>query len=213
MELNLILDPLKEMAYPAEFSMDKLKSLPSYAARLRYVDSLLVPISNAGSSRKVYKIDDEKVLKVAKNPKGLDQNRIETDWSLQNYSIIARVFDSDQEDKFLEMEFAPKITASTFKKILGFSLNDLRAVLDYENRRHKGLRIPPEFKISIHDELLENEWVQDLIDVAVNYGFVIPGDFCKANSYGLVDRDGVPNIVLIDFGFTEDVYEQHYKRK
>lgn len=36
------------------------------------------------------------------------------------------------------------------------------------------------------------------------------GDYCKLNSYGLVQRSGKPHIVLIDFGLTSDVYDGYY---
>ena len=44
--------------------MKVFKSLPSFAARVRYCNEKLQRISS-GSARIVYKIDDEKVLKLA----------------------------------------------------------------------------------------------------------------------------------------------------
>jgi hypothetical protein len=35
------------------------------------------------------------------------------------------------------------------------------------------------------------------------------GDFGRLNSYGLVNRNGV-DIVIIDFGLTNDIYDTYY---
>ena len=54
---------LHQMAYPAAFSFDTLKGIRSYAGRVRYVASIL-PLIAGGSARLVYRVDDDKVLKV-----------------------------------------------------------------------------------------------------------------------------------------------------
>ena len=61
-------EDIDEMAYPASFNMEEFKNCNSFAARVRYCQARLPRISS-GSSRIVYKIDDEKVLKLAKNAK------------------------------------------------------------------------------------------------------------------------------------------------
>lgn len=74
---------LQDMAYPIDFNFNNLLALPSYTKRVNYVEEKLQRISS-GSSRIVYKIDEEKVLKVAKNKKGLSQNIVESDWGIQS---------------------------------------------------------------------------------------------------------------------------------
>jgi hypothetical protein len=61
--------------------------------------------------------------------KGQAQNAAEGDWSIQNYNIVAKTFDREDEDWFLEMELAQKVTKSIFKKILGFSIENPRSTL------------------------------------------------------------------------------------
>jgi len=203
---------IKEMAYPVEFSFEKLLSLPSYAKRLAYVDSHLQKIGS-GSARTVYKVDDEKVLKVAKNKKGLAQNRVESDYSLQNYGAIARVFDTSEKDIFLEMEYAKRLKPTEFKKIVGYSLEELYDFLRYYNRYlHGGKYVYDPSKPDNADDMIENEFINDIIDIAGNYDMVIPGDFAKISTYGKVMRNGEESVVIVDFGFTRDVYETEYKR-
>jgi len=96
--------------YPSSFDMEEFKKLTSFAARIRYCEEHLQRISS-GSSRIVYKIDDEKVLKLAKNKKGLAQNEIEVMYG-QSYdleSTVAHVFEHDENYLWVEMELARKV--------------------------------------------------------------------------------------------------------
>ena len=64
---------IDEMAYPVSFNMAEFKTLTTFSERIRYCQTRLQRISS-GSARIVYKIDNEKVLKLAKNRKGIAQN-------------------------------------------------------------------------------------------------------------------------------------------
>ena len=155
------------MAYPAEFSMEKLKSIRSYSGRVKYVQSILPRISS-GSSRVVFKVDDEKVLKVAKNDKGIAQNSSEDDWGKQNTGIVAKVFDTDDDGIFLEMELAQKVNMATFKKLAGISLQELELALQSEADRQggnkPGARKTPEGK-ALADRLWdESEFFSNLME-------------------------------------------------
>ena len=67
---------IDEMAYPVSFNMAEFKMLTTFVERIRYCQTRLQRISS-GSARIVYKIDNEKVLKLAKNRKGIAQNEAE----------------------------------------------------------------------------------------------------------------------------------------
>lgn len=64
------------------------------------------------------------VLKIAKNKKGLAQNRIEADRGIQQYGIVARVFDFDDDNSFpfwVEMELAIPLSKNKkrFEQLVG----------------------------------------------------------------------------------------------
>lgn len=201
---------IKEMAYPSSFSFEELLKLTSYKKRIAYIQNRLQRISS-GSSRIVYKVDEEKVLKVARNRKGLGQNIAESDWGIQDMysnSIAAKVFETDGKGIFLEMELARKVTPTKFKQILGFSIEDLEIYLEKYHLGYIHRSLNPE----IEEMMKENEWLIDLLDLAINFDHPIPGDFTKLSTYGLVTRDGVERIVLIDFGFTYSVVRDYYDR-
>lgn len=60
-----------------------------------------------------------------------------------------------------------------------------------------------------YNKMLENEWLQNLTDMCMNYDYLMPGDFGTLSMYGLVHRDGVEKIIVIDFGLTRDVLKTH----
>lgn len=68
LEMAGIEEPLEEMAYPTNFNLNEFSQISTFIGRKKYCDERLQKIG-AGSSRIVYRVDDEKVLKIAKNKK------------------------------------------------------------------------------------------------------------------------------------------------
>lgn len=213
---NLIRECLQEIEldedYPIGFDMETFKSLSSHAGRNRYAAEHLQKLAQ-GSSRIVYKIDDEKVLKLAKNDKGIAQNGTEIQWGNDSYfgSVLAKIFDYDDSDLWVEMELARKVTKSEFKKLTGFDINDVSMYLknrQQEIRGKKGIfRMDPEFV----DKMNESEFLTEIIDFAQAADIEV-GDFGVVTSYGVVKRDGHETLVITDYGLTKDVYQTHYEK-
>jgi hypothetical protein len=212
--INLeLIENLMDEDYPSNFNIEEFKSLRDFAKRIRYCEEHLKRISS-GSSRIVYKIDDEKVLKLAKNKKGLAQNEIESGHSqYQDLSdVTARVFAYDENGLWIEMELARKLTPSEFKRITGFQFKDYVAVIhnygnDVHAGRKKGYNMPVDKAISA--AMWENEFTYDVLQYIGNYELPV-GDLERLNSYGIVKRNGHDAIVLIDYGLIADVYQSYY---
>ena len=206
--------------YPEAFNFEEFNKIRSYSKKLRYANGLLRKISS-GSARVVYQVDESMVIKIAKNKKGLAQNLIENDWSLQNTDIVAKIFESSQEltegigPFWVEMEFAKKVGPSRFKQLSGFSKDEVQAYLDYLRTIMKPHAGSWGSSRIVTDELknrAENsEWMQSLTEMIINYDMSYPGDFGRVNSYGEVIRDGKPALVLVDFGLTSTVWNDFYK--
>lgn len=206
---------LQEMAYPSSFNMEEFKSLTTFAARLRYADTHLQKMAS-GSARTIFQIDNEKVLKLAKNKKGIAQNTIESDFYLQGFDCIAKVYDFDEENNtFLEMELAKKLTPNRFKQLLGFTTQDVWDYL-YNLKIQYNLKGRSKYdkvkEIKNIEVLEESNFIEELRDVVLSYDMVVPGDFGRISSYGEVLREGTPQVVIIDFGLTNTVYDDFYKR-
>lgn len=220
---NIIAEAIvDEMAYPVGFNMDTLVSLPSYDKRLKYCQQYLQKIG-AGSSRIVFAVDDEKVLKVAKNQKGIAQNQEEMqDWRQNYYDCFAKVYDASEDGIFLEMQAARRAKPSDFKRLTGYGFDVMCAWIEYtanlylpRNRQH--------YRNSNYDELFDSEEWADGLD---NYNLFSRihsylcdtctqayGDFERISSWGVVSEDGEEKLVLIDFGLTDEIFDDYYNKR
>jgi hypothetical protein len=211
-----VIESYLEEDYPSNFDLEEFSKLTSFNKRIQYCQERLKRISS-GSSRIVYMVDDTKVLKIAKNEKGLNQNEIEAEYS--NYhdikDITAQVFAYDNKNLWVEMELARKVTPKIFEKVVGVSFNDycdgldkyFEAVNPQRARRGWGRSDLDQEK---YDAMWENEFIYDIFTFMGGYDTPV-GDLKRLNSYGLVKRNGEDTIVLIDYGITWDGLDAYYK--
>jgi hypothetical protein len=195
--------------YPASFNKQEFEKIKSFQGKLNYAVTHLRKIAS-GSARTVFAIDDKKALKIAKNKKGLAQNAVEMEAYLQQYEITARVFDKDQNNDFwLEMELAKKLSPKRFKEITGVSIEETSQYARYKESLHRRGRSafgqPDNF-----ESLENNEFLIDLMSLMMDYDMPA-GDLGRLSSYGEISRDGKPYVVLVDFGLTNTVYDDFYK--
>jgi len=212
-QYNLIKKDIEE-EYPTTWNVEEFKNLKSFNQRVQYCESNLTRISS-GSSRIAYKIDDTKVLKLAKNRKGIAQNNAEIEYS-QDYmmdDVVAEVFQYDKNALWLEMELARPLTAAMFYHIVGIPFNDYVMGInfhEYELEPRKKSYKPT--RPDNMDAMWENEFVSRIFDTIGSYANFVSGDLNRLSTYGVVKRDGQDTVVLIDYGLTTDVYNTHYKR-
>jgi hypothetical protein len=210
------LDELKESQelsedYPSHFSMEHFKSLKSFNQRIKYCQDNLKRIGG-GSSRIVFKIDDQKVLKLAKNKKGIVQNDTEIDRGSNAYysSILAQVFDSDDDGLWVEMELATPINKYEFYRLTNFDLKDVgNYLINFQSENNGRGKVVHQQK-ELVDRLVNDEFVQLLRDFVAGTD-ALAGDLGVATSYGLVKRNGHQELVIIDFGLTDRDYEKLYR--
>lgn len=207
---SLLREGLLDEDYPESFSMEEFKQLTSYRTRIEYCKQHLTRIG-AGSSRIVYQIDNDKVLKLAKNRKGLAQNEAEASIFNSGWhdDICAKVIDYHQDNFWVEMELAKPVKESDFPTIIGVSLEDIHHWLDNHYKLANGRK--PQFRFEEeHSEKLANlEFIWDMQQIMDNWD-VPAGDFGRTSTYGKVLRDGNINIVVVDYGLTTDVASTYY---
>jgi hypothetical protein len=213
-QLKTIIKGDLEEEYPESWNIGDFKKINSFAGRVKYCEEKLQRISS-GSSRIVYKIDDEKVLKLAKNKKGLAQNETEIGFS-NDYmwdGFVAEIFEYDEDGLWVEMELARKLSSKTFQSIVGISFEEYCKGLryyEYERANASQRRYYSFSKPEKYDEMWENEFTNEILQLIGTYDLPI-GDMCRTNTYGIVKRDGEDTIVFIDYGLTNEVYDSYYK--
>ncbi len=212
--IHRVIESYLEEDYPTNFDLEEFSKLTSFNKRIQYCQERLKRISS-GSSRIVYMVDDTKVLKIARNKKGLAQNEIEASYS--NYydikDITAQVFAYDQKDLWIEMELARKVTPNIFEQVVGFTFYDYCNVLRNYAITTNPQRYGKRFKVDVEPEIFEAMWEEgfthDMLSFIGDYDIPF-GDLCKLNTYGLVKRNGLDTIVMIDYGLNNDVWDNYY---
>jgi hypothetical protein len=201
--MNLKLTQLIE-EYPSNFNFDEMLKINSYKGRIDYCKSRLKQIGR-GSSRVAFQVDEKIVLKVALNKKGISQNEVEIN-SYDNYysNILAEVFEYSEDGIFLEMELARTPKPTDFKRILGVDVKYFVGHLRNEyllNNGRKALFSIPKQQVDIINELEE---FNDILSFCSDYN-INPSDFSRLGQWGIVQRSDGEHLVLIDYGFDENV--------
>lgn len=188
-------------------------NIRSFAGRIKYASQYLQQIGS-GSGRIVYDIDGEKVLKLAKNAKGIAQNKAEAGagYYRDTQHIVTKVFDNADDDSWLISEKGKKVTDKRIRELTGIpSLEKLHDFLKIvENNQKPGRNMFSHLLSKEEKEFFwENEFSSNLADFVINYGQTT-GDMGRPSSYGEVVRDGQPIIVLTDYGLNDEVYNTYY---
>lgn len=206
------------MAYPSNFDLDYFAQIPTFRGRIQYCDERLQKLGS-GSSRIAYKVDDQKVIKIAKNQKGLAQNEKEMDWGRNNYGVFGIIYEADTENHtWIEMELASKAKASDFKRILGVSWEETTALIDYIFSLSSQCRYQMYFNERIK-KLYEKLIVEEASEFFLSLNMYIfdyqpwsVNDWTVLNNWGIVIRNGKEDLVIIDDGWSEEIWNKYYKK-
>lgn len=200
---------LKEAA-DDQFSTQELSAIPSFKGKVDYCTKHLGRYIGKGSSRITFQIDDEKVLKLAFNGKGVAQNKEED----RAYgTIFPKIYESDDNGLWIISEFVLPCKAQDFKHCFGLTFKEFQSFISSCGKYRFGKNFWNPMPEEKWIELIENnKELAEFDDYIGNYGHIVCGDMERICNYGLTKRNGQPTIVLLDSGLTEDVYYTHYKK-
>jgi hypothetical protein len=188
---------VKKNKFGNKFDLKKLQSLESINIVEHYADTFLEKLGR-GSSRAAYLLTSKTVLKVAINEKGLAQNEAEVDVFTNPKSrlIVAKIHKADDQYKWVISDLVnPVNTANQFN---GGSNVDIEwpEFLDILQRGLRG-------KQKINNE---SKFFNSVLDTAKENDLLY-GDLSQLDHWGK-SPDG--RIVLLDYGFTGEVWGKHY---
>lgn len=193
------------------FRLDVLRSLPSYAAKMKYCKQMLgQPIGN-GSSRMVFQIDDETVLKLAKNEKGIVQNKREYSLYRSNASpYLPKVMNGSDDEGYLWIvsEYVLPSKAKDFKEAMGIPFKHVKDFMfSMVRNNHNMMR---HILSMYEDNDRAVKFLKGIEDLHSSYDAAI-GDMTRLTNWGMVMRDGQPIMVLLDSGLSREIYERYYR--
>lgn len=195
------------------FSFETLTSLSSYKKRIDYCKQMLgQPIGN-GSSRIVFQISDERVLKVAKNQKGIAQNEAEGEWGKQNYDVFPTLYNVDDNYIFLETEYVLPCQKKDFPQVLGISFEEFKDFIKCAYNSYARRPLYTNMSQERYVELLENnENLYSINTYLADYQLENVADLLRLANLGLVRRNGEERIVILDDGLTEEIFNTYYRK-
>lgn len=168
---------------------ERITSSQWYARRLEKIGQ--------GMSRSVYSLDSKKVLKIALDKNGIEQNRTEIELSsrMRNLSI-AKIYDYDDDRMWIVAEKIDTFKdEEQFEKETGWREDDLLTVLEKIEKENDGgqrvdLRGLDEFAI-------ESAKI-------ISIGRLSPIDVANYSHWGK-NRSG--ELKLVDYGYTSEMYD------
>lgn len=198
----------------SSFNTNQLKTLESPADVLAYAQGALEPLGQ-GTSRITFLLNSGKVLKIARPDrfaKGKAQNTTEAKLA-QNPTlkpILTRVYDSDPEGKWLISELVRPITEEEFKKTYGLAAKTIFPfivnIAQANSTAEEWAANPNKRKWSRFLTPAAKELMNTCIPIFKNSDLEL-GDVEAASHWG---RTGDSRLVLLDYGLTSEVWNQHY---
>ena len=170
--------------------IDNFKQLQKFADRKKYAGENY-KLLNKGTGRCVYDINNEYVLKLAKNNKGIEQNKTEINISKSSKynDITAKVVEFDENGLYLIQQKAYRLTEQGFKDITGLQLQGFLYYLRHD-KKWDGKNVKFYNKVNS----LVNEFELDRFDIA------------NENSWGIINN----NVVIVDYGLDMNTARKLY---
>jgi hypothetical protein len=173
-----------------------------------------------GSSRIVFQIDDEVVLKLAKNAAGIAQNKEEMKIGLHSgLNYVPLVFNGSDEENgvWIISEYVLPAEENDFRKVFGIKFKDVAEFCyhlqqidndrDYSNYHIKCISdIYRHYSWCVMGTKLlkEIQFLSDKFDSLVN-------DLARIDNWGMCRRDGKTYMAMLDPGCNNEIYNQFYR--
>jgi len=182
--------------------LKNIEQLETHGARKRYAEKNLKHLSS-GSSRLVYLTTDKTIIKLAKNDKGLAQNKAESNPKMTS-KFLNKTISSAKNNSWMQTHYLDKITVKDFKEMTDLDFDDFGECIRYGLKNvsgHSDKKKPKNF-----DEVSKSEIYKEMKKVGDKFK-LMGGDLARISSWGT--KDGRP--VLIDAGLTKDVFSEFYE--
>jgi len=206
------------------FRVDYLTNCKSFEERVEYCKQMLgFPIGD-GSSRIIFQLDDETCLKLAKDEKGIAQNKEEMAVGFNhNEEYMPKVYNGTDENNALWIvaEYVIPAREEDFYKVAHVNFADVSkfaVFLDnYIEIRDLYVRSMAKFVLDgIAYKYGSNkravELFESICDFKSTYKQYV-GDLGRIDNWGIARRKGRTVFVMLDTGLSKDVYNQFYSRR
>jgi len=194
-ELPADSDDLKQVLH-------NLEGLETYNARKNYAERNLKHLSS-GSSRIVYLTPSKTIIKLAKNDKGIAQNKAESNPEMKS-KYLNQILSCAKNHSWCEVPYLEKITEKEFEEMTGLKFDDFGDAIRYglkDVSDNSDLEKPENF-----EKVSKSDIYKEIVDIGKKFK-LLPGDMARISSWGT--KENRP--ILIDAGLTRDIYDEFYE--
>jgi len=182
--------------FGSKFDIRKFKSLENISYMKAYADSFL-NVLGEGSSRIAYSLTSNKVLKVALNEKGIDQNIAELDVFTNPLTkpMVSKIQDYDP----------------SYRWLIADSVRIFKSELEFEEETGVNFQ---SFVQELKDAIINKK--DPSSDLAKNTLKTIENSDLMLGDIAIIEHWGKSSdgrVVLLDYGFTKEVWKTHYSKK
>lgn len=188
------------------FNFVEFNEQESYDDKIAYAKNHLEFIGS-GSSRHVFALDDERVIKIASNENGIIQNNVEKFYSDSNWERLSKNLEYDDDFMWLISERAVPMSREGFEELFKISIDDL--YLHLYHRRFDIFIDEIDEKAPIADYMMgiieskkkttDNPLVKEIIQMSDKLGFNT-SDLARIENWGIREKDGNPFPIITDYG-------------
>jgi hypothetical protein len=154
-----------------------------------------------GSARAAFKMDEKRIIKIAINRAGHDQNLTEADPKKQSFSISNPIYAFAADGAWIIAANNESINVKEFKALTGMSFVSFGNAIKYKFDSETDKRPPNDY-----EDIENNPVFKDTTELVLATD-LLPGDICKISSWGKIGE----RVVLRDTGLDRQGWISNYK--
>ena len=199
------------------FRVDVLTNSETFEERIAYCVKMLGSPIGTGSSRMVFQLDDNSVLKLARNDKGIGQNKEEIALgSNTEFSCFPKILNGTDVNNGLWIisEYVLPATKYDFPNVMRIPFRHIRdfafAVKRYSKGSESSKELLDRFYSMYHKKPDIINLFNDICKLYFKYRSEI-WDLTRMPNWGICNRNGKARLVILDIGFSIDVKNNLYR--
>lgn len=198
------------------FSLKELDGIWDYEDKFEYCCEHLGEPIGEGSSRAVFQIDDNRVLKLASDNVGVTQNDIEIDYyeRFEHLGLFPMIYGNSEDSEWIISEYVLPLSKEDVWQLLGVEMSEFYSIIVSMEYYERGqTRYGQYYKVmersTLNKYILKCPFFKALNEYIRESDCFI-GDLISLDNLGLANRNQKPHIVILDSGLDNENYYNMY---